>query len=200
MNKKQARLLDKAADLLESLAEKCGGRGGKPGPCPQGGGDVPPKPPGGAAGEGDADSSKPKKKKVTVHLNIDEDDDVINFLGDKFPYSKNGAPPKGAVKFATIVDVGPDRTVGPININFYAGRTKSGKAYTGHYDKQEHAFHWGTSSKKDIAKQLRALEKKQADKQDADAIGEDEDTNESPGTFPNEAAGWAKINADRNKQ
>lgn len=31
------KLLEKTADLLERLAEKCGGPGGKPGPCPEGG-------------------------------------------------------------------------------------------------------------------------------------------------------------------
>lgn len=36
MNKKQSALLGKTADILEKLAEKCGGQGGKPGPCPTG--------------------------------------------------------------------------------------------------------------------------------------------------------------------
>ena len=31
------KLLEKTADILERLAEKCGGRGGTPGPCPGGG-------------------------------------------------------------------------------------------------------------------------------------------------------------------
>jgi len=34
LTKKQKALLDKTADILEKLAEKCGGVGGKPGPCP----------------------------------------------------------------------------------------------------------------------------------------------------------------------
>ena len=34
MKKSRIALLEKAADILERLAEKCGGRGGTPGPCP----------------------------------------------------------------------------------------------------------------------------------------------------------------------
>ena len=43
MNKKQLALLDKTACILDKLAEKCGGVGGTPGPCPG-----PKKPPAGA--------------------------------------------------------------------------------------------------------------------------------------------------------
>ena len=35
------QLLEKTADILEKLAEKCGGVGGKPGPCPMGGASKP---------------------------------------------------------------------------------------------------------------------------------------------------------------
>lgn len=41
LTKKQKALLGKAADTLVALAEKCGGPGGKPGPCPSGGGQKP---------------------------------------------------------------------------------------------------------------------------------------------------------------
>lgn len=37
ITKKQEAILNKTADILDKLAEKCGGPGGKPGPCPGGG-------------------------------------------------------------------------------------------------------------------------------------------------------------------
>lgn len=41
ITKKQEALLNKTADILDKLAEKCGGPGGKPGPCPVGGAEKP---------------------------------------------------------------------------------------------------------------------------------------------------------------
>lgn len=36
LTKKQKALLGKAADILDQITTKCGGPGGKPGPCPSG--------------------------------------------------------------------------------------------------------------------------------------------------------------------
>jgi hypothetical protein len=161
MKKSQKVLLDKAADLLDKLAEKCGGPGGKPGPCPQGGAGKP-------SAEGGAEAAKleatkpPKKGKVAkVYLDVDGDDEVIDFLHAKFPKQRSGMP-KGATKFATIFDEGQG-AYGPVNINFYEVKTKQGKTYTGHFDKNEGQFNYGTASKKEIVKQLRQLQMKQED-------------------------------------
>ena len=171
MKKSQKALLNKTADILDKLAEKCGGPGGKPGPCPSGGGK--PNAANLSSAEGEAAKPEPtepkKKQKVAkVHLNIDDDEDVIGFLHDKFPKSRSGLP-AGAVRFATIIDSKDDAHgslggyPGPVNINFYEGVSKQGKTYTGHFDKQEGTFQYGTTSKKEVVKQLRQFQMKQED-------------------------------------
>ncbi len=159
MNAAKKKDIIKAVDKMLGIVEKCGGPGsGIPGPCPSGASG---KPGGGGGSEGKpADAGGAKKAVKKIQLAIDDDDEVVSFLQNSFP-GVRGKIPKGAQKFATIVDAGHGDARWKTNINLYSGKGKSGKEYTGYYEKNEGEFYHGTMSQKAVMDQLGKLKEGQ---------------------------------------
>lgn len=84
ITKKQEALLNKTADILGKLAEKCGGPGGKPGPCPTGVSTEP-----AAGGTKPAGEGKPKITGRTAGSAVTSKN--IEFEGDHPPIKLPGA-------------------------------------------------------------------------------------------------------------